>query len=129
MGLFSGKLDVGKLVDKASSGIDKIFFTKEEKADFSFKIADSLAQYVNSTISENSARSITRRYLAILIMATYLFLMVAACGVSIWDVEKGTFIFDVANKMSTLVLMVGAFFFGAYMVGSHLLDKKKKKDK
>ena len=129
MGLFKGKLNIGKLVGDVTSGIDKAILTSEEKLDFSVKLADSLADYVGSTISENSARSITRRYLAVIIISVYLLLLIGACVISLWNVDKAMFVFNVACKLNTLVLMVGAFFFGAYMVGNHLLDKKKKRDK
>lgn len=129
MGIFKGRVDVQKIVGDATSAIDKLFFTKEEKADQLEKIASLHLEYIKTTMSENSARSVTRRYLALGIMGVFLFLLVLGVIMYGFDEAYASFIFSIAKEMNTLVMMVAAFFFGAYMVGNHLLGNKNKLNK
>jgi len=126
MGLFTKSKTTDKAVDAAISGIDKLFFTKEEKSDYSHKIAELQLRHTEMTLQENSARSITRRYLAILITATFLLLIIGSGVAYAFKEDYANYLFKLAESINTLVLMVAGFFFGAYMIGSHLLDKKVK---
>lgn len=129
MGLFKGKIDVAKVFDAATSGVDKLFHTAEEKADFAKGIADAQMEFVKTSISENSARSITRRYLSIGIMFVFLFLLLYAVGVYLIDPEYSNFVFGVAKELFGLTMMVAGFFFGGYMIKNNILpafDKNKK---
>ena len=74
MGFLSGKR-ADQLVDGAIKGIDALFFTKEEKAQQSIKVADAQVEYLKTTLNENTARSLTRRYLAIAIIGVFLLLL------------------------------------------------------
>ena len=125
MGMFGKKLDAERLFEAASSGLDKLFFTKEEKSEAAKALADAQLEFVKLSVNENSIRSITRRYLAIAIVSVFLVLILAAVVSYAYDREYAAFIFRVAEHMNTLVMMVAGFFFGAYMLGSHLLNKGK----
>jgi len=126
MGLFSGKLKIKDVFDKVTSGVDKMFFTNEERADFNKNMADSQLEFVKQTVSENSTRSITRRYIAVSIVFVYLFLMLFAVGVYYFDKEYAEFVFNTANVgLGTLVIMVAAFYFGGYYLSQY--NKKPKK--
>lgn len=127
MGLFSGKLKITDVFDKASSGIDKLFFTNEERADFNKGIADSQLEFVKQTISENSIRSRTRRYIAVSIIAVYLFLVLASGFSYLFHEEYSKHIFELANKsLGTLVVMVCAFYFGGYYLKNYTKGPKAK---
>jgi len=124
MGILTGKR-VDQLMDGAINGIDALFFTKEEKAQQSIKVADAQMEYLKTTMSENSARSLTRRYLAMAIMGVFLVLILASAAVYPLNEDYAHFLFELVGSLNTLVLMVAGFFFGAYMIGSHLWGKGK----
>lgn len=130
MGIFNKK-NTGKVVDAAISGIDKLFFTKEEKMDYGRKVAELQLKHTEMTLGENTARSLTRRYLAVLIMSVFLLLILASGVAYCFDKDYAAYLFKLAESISPLSMMVAAFFFGAYMVGSHMINKykKDKKDK
>ena len=128
MAFFKGKR-IDKAMDSAIKGIDALFFTKEEKAEQSIKVANAQVEYLKTTLSENSARSLTRRYLALAIIGVFLLLVLAAGTVYLIDQEYSRFLFELAKSLNTLVMMVAGFFFGAYMIGSHLWGKGQTKRK
>ena len=126
MGIFSGKLKIKDVFDKAASAIGASVFTNQERAEFNKSMADSQLEFVKQTVSENSARSITRRYIAVSIVGVYLFLMLFAVGVYYFDKEYSEFVFKTANTgLGTLVIMVAAFYFGGYYLSQY--NKKPKK--
>lgn len=132
MGIFAsiGKKNVDKVIGGAISGIDKLFFTKEEKAEFNKNMADSVATFVQSTVGENSIRSITRRFLALSIMGVYLALVLGTAGVYLVDQDYSTFLFSIVKDQSALAIMVAAFYFGGYYAGKFIgsvSNKKKNK--
>ena len=109
------------IADKATtgliSGVDKLFYTDEEKADSAIQraqIAKELSathlKLMEATASENTARSITRRALAIMIMGVFLLLLIASA--SLWKVFPGgsAHILSVAMVLNNLALGVGFFF-------------------
>ena len=112
------------IIDGVTSGIDKAFFTKEEKADINFKIADALAGYAKESLAENSIRSYTRRILCVSVTVVYLLLIIGSVVMYKYDVEHSKFIYDVAdNCLSSLVLMSFGFYVGAYMFKSYINPK------
>lgn len=133
MGLFSflssNKKTVDKVVDGAISGIDKIFYTNEEKADARRKLAEGVQEFVKSTLDENTARSRTRRVIAIMIMGVFLILIIAAAVAYPFDEAYSNFLFEIVGDMSTFALMVAAFFFGAHMLGRNIIPGKKQNKK
>ena len=133
MGLFSwltgNKKTVDKVVDGAISGIDKLFYTNEERADAKKEIAKGVSKFVENTLDENTARSKTRRVIAIMIMGVFLLLILAAAGVYTINPDYSKFLFKIAGDMSTMALMVAAFFFGAHLLGRDIIGKNKDKGK
>jgi len=127
MGLFNkiGRKNVDKIVGGAVSGIDKMFFTKEEKANFNKGMADSLVQFVKQTTEENSIRSITRRFIAFAIMFVYLGLVVSTAVSLLLEGEHTKQLFDLVKDQSFLAIMVTAFYFGGYYAQKFVGSKKK----
>jgi len=120
MGLFKAK-HMDKVVAGAISAGDKLFFTNEEKADYSKGIADAQMEFVKTSVSENSIRSITRRLLSISIVLVFLSLILWAVIIGYWDLEYSKYVFEVAKELFALVMMVAGFFFGGYMVKNNIL--------
>jgi len=56
----------GDVIDKASNGIDKVFFTNEEKADYMLKFLKAYQPF-----------KLVQRYLAIMFGGTYLLVWIA----------------------------------------------------
>lgn len=106
------------LIDHAASGLDKLFFTEQEKAQVSLETARLHLKLIESTMNESSIRSITRRVLAWMIMGGFLFLIISCAAVYKFDSDWAKFIFQCAGQIYELVLMVGFFYFGYYAVSS-----------
>jgi len=120
----------GKAVDTASdvvrgamSGIDALVLTDEEeivygmqKTELKLKVADSLASHVKDTLSESTARSTARRWIAKSIIKVWLSMMLINIPIYIYDPSMGMSIFEIAKayQLGTAVLMVLAFYFSLY---------------
>lgn len=112
-----------KLIDGAMSGLDKLILTEEEKRDFSVKAGELYLKHQGIIANENTARSITRRILATMIMAIFLLLLVFAVGTWKFYPEWAKFTLSVASNLSTGFTAIIIFYFGYYAVGN-ILDKK-----
>lgn len=125
--LFPTVKSAEKIIDGVRNGIDKMTFTAEERAGANTKIADALAEYAKETLTENSIRSYTRRYLCVSVVAVYLLFLIASVALYRFDPDYSKYIYDVADEcLSTLVLMTFGFYVGAYMVKSYLTPKELK---
>ena len=69
------KIDVNGIIGNVSSGIDMLAFTAEERAQFNVMLADKLAAYVGSTLTESSTRSKTRRVISYIVIGSFLVLV------------------------------------------------------
>ena len=122
--LFGNSKDGSSNVMKVASGIGNFIdgqqFTEQEKAEYKAKAIDSYAEYLKLTVDENTARSITRRTIAIYVIKIELFLLLASVVCYRIDVELSEYIYKVATgePLNFLVLGIGAFFFGAHLVRS-----------
>lgn len=113
-----------KAVDGIFSGIDKLVFTDEEKADYSKEAAKIYLEHQKTTLGENTAKSITRRKLAVMVMAVFLFLLLFAVAVYKYDSEWSKFSLQTAGTLSTGFTAIIVFYFGYYAIGN-LMDKRK----
>jgi hypothetical protein len=120
-----------KVVDGVTAGLDKMFFTDEEKSDASQHAMDSIYGFIKATMEESSIRSITRRVLAVLTMSGFLFLLIFGAIVYCISAEWAAFVLSCASTLSNLVLAVSVFYFGPYQVGGMITNiiESKKKDK
>lgn len=122
--LFSAKASTEKVLsiaDKTTSGvingIDKLFFTDEEKSHASQKAIETYIELMKTTASENTIRSRTRRICAKMILGSFLFLILF--GALIWKFDSGwsEYVLGNAKALSPLALAVGVFYFGPYQIG------------
>ena len=130
MGLFNikiGKKTVDKVINGAIDGADKLFFTKEEKAEYLKQIGSSALDFVKATANENTARSITRRIIAVVFVSLFALLLISAAIVYKIDLEYSKFLLDLAKEQNTIVMTIVIFYFGYYAVGSvtSLINRKK----
>lgn len=101
----------GKAAGGIISGIDKVFFTDEEKAEARQKWFSSWIEIQKVLASEGTPTAVSRRILAFMIMGTFLGLIVF--GVVIWKFspEWAGVVFNAVDRLSTLAAAVGATYF------------------
>jgi hypothetical protein len=119
--IFGSKKNTETIVDGAVSGLDKMFFTKEEKAEHQAKMGDWFLKYLEATQPQN----IARRLIAVIIVMLWAFLIL--CGVAIYrfDQAYSQFIFDIlADVVMNPFLMVMGFYFAAHVLRSYQSQKK-----
>lgn len=126
MGIFKGKLNLDKVFDSVSSGVDKLAFTKEERADFNLKISDKVSEFVASSLSENTERSKARRTIAYIVVANFFALLWVVVALYFYNNKAASFVRELAVdwQVPTAFIMVLAFFFGAYLLRGTPIKKK-----
>jgi hypothetical protein len=127
-------LDIAdKGVSSVISGIDKLFYTAEEKSqsfqkrlELSDKIAQTHIDLIKATATENSTRSITRRIATFFILGLFSFSLVLSSIGWMVNPEWAMFVMKSLLSISTnpLMLMVAGFFYGSHMLNSYTQGKK-----
>ena len=123
MGLLSWLKTSDKVVDtaadlaiKGANGIDALFFTAEEKSVASLKMVELWIETQRVIRDENTARSITRRILAVIIMGFVVLLGLASAVLYNFNIEWATWCLSIIKEYSFLVGAVSVFYFGYYAV-------------
>lgn len=115
------------LVAQAGSWIGNLNYTDEEKAELNFKIGEKVTEFVGTTLSENSERSITRREVAILWIKTQLALILMVAITAPFDKELSRMYYElsVSEVMLWGTGSIIVFFFGGYVWGTHIKGNQK----
>ena len=122
MGLFSfltGKSETAeKVVDGAISGIDAMFFTKEEKSQANQKILDWKLEYAKAT----QGMSISRRIICFAVCALWSVLVILLIAFGLIAGEESVavkWLFKVMDEIvnNPFMIIVG-FYFLAHVVGN-----------
>jgi hypothetical protein len=131
MGLFSFLRTSEKALDTASNvvnagvaGIDKLFYTNEEKAENALKLYQLWLDMQKATAGENTAKSITRRILAIIILGTTITMALGACIVYPLNAVWAAFILSIMKELGFMTVSVVIFYFGYYAVKQITGEKK-----
>ena len=104
--------------------IDNLAHTDQEKAELNAEMRTVMLtaaqKFMDSTVGENTDRSITRRELALLIIRFELALIALCIALYKIDPDYSKFIWEIASTdpLNYLVGGVGAFFFMAHIVRS-----------
>ena len=102
--------------------VDNLAHTDQEKAELSLEtkklVLNAAGKFMESTVGENTERSITRRELALLIIRFELVLIALSIALYKIDEDYSKFIWEIATNdpLNYLVGGVGAFFFMAHIV-------------
>jgi hypothetical protein len=109
-----------KAFDAVIKGGDALVYTKEEQAEMRKKMAEIHLKHIEVTNQENTATSIARRWLAMVITVPFVFL---TTGSAILELIGKTAVGDHWQELamedySNLVMMVAIFYFGNHMVKS-----------
>ena len=130
MGLFSWLTSAPKVVDtatdlleKGASGIDKLFFTDEEKADMAKAVMDQWLKVQAAVADEGTTRSITRRIIACAFTGTFLTSLIAAAIAFPFNADYAAYLYAIARELGTPVTTIIIFYFGYYGV-TKILEKK-----
>ena len=114
------------LLVKGGGFINDLHYSEAEKAKSFYELASAVSGHIKSTLEESTARSTTRRSIAILWIKAQLglILMVALCIP--FDSGKAKAFFELAtcNVMMWGTGSVIVFFFGAYAWGAHIKRKE-----
>ena len=105
--IFGSSKNTETIVSGAVSGIDKLFYTKEEKA------GEWFLKYLQATQPQN----LSRRLIAVTIVVLWALLILMGVAVYKLDVGYSDFIFNVlADVVMNPFLMVMGFYFAAHVV-------------
>lgn len=120
LGFLKAPETMSKAMDAVIKGGDALVYTEEEKSEMRKKMAEIHLKHIETTNKENTATSIARRWLAMVITVPFVFLTL---GSAILDLvgkkEVGNHWQELAMAdYSNLVMMVAIFYFGNHMVKS-----------
>ena len=101
-----------KTIDAAIRTGDALVYTDEEKAENAKKIMDWSLKYLEATNPQN----VTRRVIAVQIVAVYLLILIAACIAGYFNrghESYAAFLFDVLKEILTnpFNIILGFYFF------------------
>ncbi len=129
--IFGSSKNTERMVTGAVSGLDKLKFTNEERAEADKDVREWFIRYLEASQPQNLAR----RMIALIVAGLWAFLVilgVAAAGIEyyVFKPEPGTehfsaFVFQVlADVVVTPFLMVMGFYFAAHVLRSYTKEKK-----
>jgi len=122
--------DSGLLV-RAGGFIDGLSYTDQEKAENKAVLVQNVLDFVKMTLGESTIRSTTRRAIAIMWIKVQLGLILvtgASIPVDVYFKTKLTkefFALATSDVMAIGTTAVIIFFFGAYAIGTHIMQAKK----
>lgn len=112
MSLFSwltgGKGAAEKAADGIYNGLDKMFYTDEEKADAAKARGQLYIEYQKATMPQNVAR----RLIALIVMGVWAFVVVLAALVGAWLGEYADYLLELLFKaVMPLAVVVISFYY------------------
>lgn len=116
---FKGKINAQKAFDTATGMLDNLNFTNEERAELNKNLADKTVEFYSLTVGENTARSKTRRVVAVSVVVNAIVTtwFMLACHMLGYDIEPMLEIIAVF-QMGWAFVAVIAFFFGGYYLNT-----------
>jgi len=123
--LFSSKRIVQQAVDLADDSIrgigrwiDEQQLTDEERIQYRLKRLEMYEKFLARAAEESTARTITRRVLAVAIIAVYLLLLIAGAVLGLADplIAKWLIEWTGALQFHLLTLGVASFYFGVHLL-------------
>lgn len=111
------KINPMKVLKGVGGFIDESFLSKEE-------IQTAITEHYKTTLQETTPRSITRRYIAVSIVAVFLILLLGSGAAYPFNPDYATFLFELVKEIFGIVLTIVIFYFGGYYGGKFLAKKK-----
>ena len=123
MGLFSfltgNSKSVEKVVDAGISGLDKLFFTEEEKADYNRKLQELHLEFVKIAANESTAQSISRRMICLPVVYVWLALIAVSVALETFGFKGSTeAVRGAIGHMNTPALAAIGFYCGRHIAAN-----------
>lgn len=124
--LFGTDEATGKVIDHVSSGLDKMFYTDEEKADEARQARREGQAFIIEWLKSTTGSRLARRVIALMMVAVWLLLYLAALGLQIAAVwvdagepyrASAALIYANIEQMTGAVMLILAFYFAAPHMG------------
>ena len=124
--LFGTDIAIEKTIDTVSAGLDKLYYSDEEKADDAKADRSEARQMVVQWMAATSGQNLARRLISLSITLTWLGMyVIASIGsvVSVWVsepdrwIKSSDMIFGYAKDLNPAVMMILGFYFAAPYMG------------
>lgn len=124
-GASKGADNVMTIAKGVGNFIDEQNFTPEERALANMKMVESYGAFMESSVNENTQRSITRREIAIWVIRIEIITLILYGVLASFGIPAAAVWWQIAvdSPLGLLSLGVGAFFFGTHMLRT-FTDKK-----
>lgn len=110
--IFGSKKNTETLVDGAVSGMDKLFYTDEERSEDMAKTREWFLRYLEASQPQN----LSRRFIAIIVVGLWAFLVLLAVLAWQWNQDYSEYIFAVIkDAMLTPFNIIIGFYFLAHL--------------
>ena len=118
--IFGSSKNTETLVNSAVSGADKLFYTKEEKAENAVKMSEWFLRYLEASQPQNLAR----RFIALTVVGLWAVLILMGIIVYKIDLAYSEFVFSVLKDivMNPFLIIMG-FYFAAHVVRTAMSGK------
>lgn len=120
--LFSSEKSMNNMIDATVNGLDKLVYTNEEKADYAASNRTEARRLLVEWMDKSSGQNLTRRFLALLIVGSWIAMYLGAAVmsiISVWSDSPEQFLLaseylaNYAEPMSGAVMLCIAFYFAA----------------
>lgn len=119
--IFGSSKNTETIVDGAVAGLDKMFFTKEEKSEANQKLSDWYLKYLAATQPQNLARRLIAIVVVGLWAALVLTAVIAQPWMPAWSDKTFYILEDVVNTPFSIII---GFYFAAHLARSWQNGKK-----
>ena len=120
--IFGSSKNTETIVNGAVAGLDKMFFTKEEKSEANQKLSEWYLKYLEATQPQNLAR----RLIPIIVVALWAALILLAVGVYPWVPTWSIRVFyTLEDIVNTPFMIIIGFYFAAHLARSWQGSKEK----
>lgn len=120
--LFGGSDSMGKIATKAAdglyNGIDKLFYTDEEKADARQKAGELYLKFIDKAYDQNSTRSVTRRWIAFMVIGPMMLCFLSGGAAWFFDQAAAAFLFSMFKELAPWGGGILMFYYGPHIVSA-----------
>lgn len=120
--IFGTDKAIASVIDNVSSGLDKLVYTNQEKADEHAKDVTEARNMIIRWMESTQGQNLARRLIALVIVFTWLLMYLSMMGLSLTGVwvespvkfiESAKVIGNYAENMNGAVMLILAFYFAA----------------
>lgn len=125
--IFGSDKAIESTISSVSNGLDKLYYSDEEKAEDAAKARTEARQMIVAWMQATQGQNLARRLIALSVVFVWLFLYVASMiggVIASWQdnpekwIESARIVGDYANGMNGPVMLILGFYFAAPHMGS-----------